>query len=93
MNTERLSRVLGKLSARGIPQMIITDPVSIFYLTGYSLDPGERLYALYIHADGTAKLFINMLFAAPENCGAEIVRFTDTDDYISLLRDAVDDRR
>ena len=39
MKTERLNRVLQKLEALGIPQMIISDPVSIFYLTGYYSDP------------------------------------------------------
>ena len=35
MKTERLNRVLQKLEAQGIGQMIISDPVSIFYLTGW----------------------------------------------------------
>ena len=52
MKTERLNLVLTKLEDRGIGQMIITDPVSIRYLTGYSVDPGERLFALYINING-----------------------------------------
>ena len=72
MKTERLSRVLQKLEAQGIPQMIISDPVSIFYLTGYSIDPGERLFALYINKNGGHKLFVNLLFHVPEGLGVEI---------------------
>lgn len=90
MKTERLSRVLQKLEAQGIPQMIITDPVSIFYLTGYSIDPGERLFALYINKNGSHKLFVNLLFHVPQGLDVELVRFTDTDDYVLMLCDAVD---
>ena len=90
MKTERLGRVLRKLEAMGIQQMVISDPISIFYLTGYSIDPGERLFALYIHKNGSHKLFVNLLFHVPEGLGVELVRFTDTDDYVGMLCDAVD---
>ena len=90
MKTERLSRVLQKLEAQGIPQMIISDPVSIFYLTGYYSEPGERLFALYINKNGGHKLFVNLLFHVPEGLGVELVRFTDTDDYVGMLCDTVD---
>ena len=60
MKTERLNRVLQKLEAQGIPQMIVTDPVSIFYLTGYYSEPGERHFALYINKNGGHKLFVNV---------------------------------
>lgn len=90
MKTERLNIVLKKLEAMGIGQMIITDPVSVRYLTGYSIDPGERLFALYINKNGRHKLFVNLLFHVPEGLGVELVRFTDTDDYVGMLCDAVD---
>lgn len=90
MQTERLNRVLQKLEGMGIPQMVISDPISIYYLTDYSIDPGERLFALYINRNGAHKLFVNLLFHVPENLGVELVRFTDTDDYVSMLCDAVD---
>ena len=90
MKTERLNIVLSKLEAMGIGQMIITDPVSVRYLTGYSIDPGERLFALYIHKNGGHKLFVNLLFHVPEGLGVDLVRFTDTDDYVGMLCDAVE---
>lgn len=90
MKTERLNRVLAKLDAMGIPQMIVTDPVSIRYLTDYSIEPGERLFALYINNKGENKMFVNLLFHVPQDYGVELVRFTDTDDYVSMLGDAVD---
>ena len=85
MKTERLNRVMQKLEAMGIQQMVITDPVSIFYLTGYSIDPGERLFALYVNKNGGNKLFVNLLFHVPEGLGVELVRFTDTDNYVGML--------
>ena len=93
MKTERLNRVLAKLDAMGIHQMIVTDPVSIFYLTGYSIEPGERLFALYINDKGENKMYVNWLFHVPQDYGVELVRFTDTDDYVSILGDAVDASR
>lgn len=90
MKSERLNRVMQKLENMGIQQMIISDPVSIYYLTGYSIDPGERLFALYINKNGANKLFVNLLFHVPEGLGVELVRFTDTDNYVGMLCDAVD---
>lgn len=89
MKTERLNRVLAKLDAVGIHQMIVTDPVSIFYLTGFHIEPGERLFALYINSKGENKMYVNLLFHVPQDYGVELVRFTDTDDYVSMLGDAV----
>lgn len=90
MKTKRLQRVLKKLEEKGISQMIITDPVSIFYLTGYTIEPGERLFALYINNREENKMYVNRLFHVPQDYGVELVRFTDTDDYVSMLGDAVD---
>lgn len=90
MQIERLNLVLNKLEAKGIEQMIITDPVSIYYLTGYTIAPGERLFALYINKNGGHKLFVNLLFHVPEGLGVDLVRFTDTDDYVGMLCNAVD---
>lgn len=85
MNTIRLQKILDKLEKQQITQMIISDPSAIFYLTGRLIDPGERLYALYISQSGKHKIFINNLFTVPEDLGVEKVRFADTDDYLSLL--------
>lgn len=85
MNHSRLDIILEKLERRGLKQMLISDPASIFYLTGRWIDPGERLLALYISQAGDHKIFINNLFTVPEDLGVEKVRFADTDDYLGLL--------
>ena len=35
MHEQRIQRVLDALKARGLDQMIVSDPDSIWYLTGY----------------------------------------------------------
>ena len=89
MNTERLQRILQKLKEKNLSQMIISDPLAIYYLTGRLIDPGERLLALYIRQSGNNRIFINNLFTVPEDLGVEKVRFSDTDDSIALLAEAL----
>lgn len=67
----------------------MSDPDSIWYLTGYDVFPFERLYAFYLRKDGQHKLFLNKLFPVPE-APYEQVWFSDTDDYLAILANAVD---
>ena len=46
--------------------MIVSDPLSIRYLTGVWVDPYERLYALYLRTDGKHRFFLNNLFVVPD---------------------------
>ena len=62
MIEQRLNKVLKMMGEKKIPQMIISDPNAIFYLTGKWILPGERMLALYITTNGQNKLFINELF-------------------------------
>lgn len=80
MKTKRLDNVILKLKQNGISQMLISDPASIFYLTGRMIDPGERFFALFIKENGDNKLFINSLFTVAEDLGVEKVWFCDDDD-------------
>ena len=48
MKTERIDRVRTALRAAGLTQMIVCDPKSIWYLTGVSVDPYERLSLIHI---------------------------------------------
>ena len=52
MEMERIGRVLQAMQDRGLAQMIVCDPQSIDYLTGVYVEPMERLFALYLRADG-----------------------------------------
>ena len=90
MKQNRVNAVLSNLDKLGLSQTLITDPLSIFYLTGRLIKPLERFYALYLNANGGHKIFINQLETVPEDLGVEKVRFTDTDPYLDLVYNAID---
>ena len=85
MKEERVRRVLSALAEQGLTQMLVTDPMSIFYLTGYSVQPFERFFGLLLRSDGRHALFLNRLFPAPENSGAEEVWYADTDPVTDVV--------
>lgn len=90
MNQNRVERVLENMNEKGLPQMIISDPADIFFLTGRWISPGERLLALYLNKNGNHKILINRLFTVPEDLGVEKLWFSDADDSISLLNSCID---
>ena len=71
MFEERVGRVLHNMEEMGLEQMIISDPPSVFYLTGRWILPNERLLALYLNKNGNNKLFINKLFTVDGDIGIE----------------------
>lgn len=73
------------MEEKGIPQMIISDPVAIFYLTGKWIIPGERLLALYLNVNGNHKLVINELFPQEKDLGVELVWYNDIQDGVEIL--------
>ena len=68
-----------------IPQMIISDPVAIFYLTGKWIFPGERLLALYLNVNGNHKMMINKLFPQESDLGVDIIYYDDIEDGVEIL--------
>lgn len=85
MIQERLKKVLKLMESEKIPQMIVSDPCSIFYLTGRWILPGERMLALYITLNGNNKLFINELFPINEDLGVEKVVYNDIQNPVEIL--------
>lgn len=90
MNEARVKRVLQNLGQKGMSQALITDPMSIWYLTGYYTEPYERFFALYVatgNGDGkpTSTLFCNRLFPSAQGAADTVVTFDDTDDPIPLV--------
>lgn len=74
-------------------QVLVADPMSIWYLTGYWNVPYERFYALYLARDAEARttqatLFCNRLFPDASQTGARIVTFDDTEDPVALVAEA-----
>lgn len=85
MDKVKLSRILKSMEEKEIPQMIITDPAAIFYLTGKWIYPGERMLALYLNVNGNHKLVINRLFPQKEDLGVELVWYDDIEDAVEIL--------
>jgi Xaa-Pro dipeptidase len=85
MHTDRLQSVLRGMAEAGIPQMIVSDPAAVFYLTGMWIHPGERMLALRLGLTGRPALFVNELFSVPGDPGADLVWFNDTQDGAELL--------
>lgn len=93
MNMERVSRVMDNLERLGMGQVLVADPMSIWYLTGYWNVPYERFYALYLARDAEARttqatLFCNRLFPDASQTGARVVTFDDTEDPVALVAEA-----
>ena len=86
---DRLGRVCGQLENKGLTQMIVSDPLSIWYLTGVRIEPYERLFALYIRTDGKHVFFLNNLFVIPETDIGK-VWMSDRDDCIGIVAAHVD---
>lgn len=69
----------------GLSQMVITDKMSVFYLTGKMIDTGNRLLALYLNEFGNDALILNELFTLPEDIGVSTLWYNDTQDATIIL--------
>lgn len=85
MEIIRLEHILKQMEKNGIPQMILSDPVAVFYLTGKWIFPGERLMALYLNVNGMHKLVLNELFPQEKDLGVELVWYNDVQDGVEIL--------
>ena len=55
MNPSRLQSVLRGMADGGIPQMVVSDPAAIYYLTGKWIHPGQRMLALRLSLHRTSR--------------------------------------
>ena len=84
LHLARLARVQQQMAALGMTQLLVTDPDSVWYLTGYDNEPLERMMVFCVRADGQHIFFLNRLFPAPA-APWEQVWFSDTDDAVGAL--------
>ena len=89
MNQQRLARVLRNMEQYGLEQIVVTSTASVYYLTGYWVEPMERMMALYIRADGVCTLFANTLFALEPQAGVELVLHQDGQEPTTALAAAL----
>lgn len=89
MFSERINRVLKQMEAKSLNQLIVTDPKSIWYLTGIDYEPFERFFAFLLKNDGNHVLFLNNLFCIENDCYKK-VWYSDTDNVIQLIKNEID---
>ena len=44
LHRQRLDRLSQALKEEGLTQMIVSDPLAVWYFTGVDVQPGERLF-------------------------------------------------
>ena len=91
MNQARVNKVIDEMSERGMDHLIISDPSSIDYLTGYNNHPGERMFVLLLSLDGNHTMFLNKLFYLDQDLQMNLVWYADTEDGPALVADALKD--
>lgn len=86
----RLGRVRANLADMGLAQMLVSDPMSICWLTGFYVDPGERFHGLVIREDAEPVLVVNDLFPTPEGLAVATQGYRDEDDPLALVAGLTD---
>lgn len=74
----------------GYGQLLVSDPATIFYLTGRWIHPGERMLVLVITPNNKNILIVNKLFPIDEDLGVDKLYIDDTDDGVKKLLDYID---
>ena len=80
----RIEKLRKEMKKSGLAALLLTQPMSIAYLTGVKVAPGERFFALYVD-EKEAALFVNVLFSVTECEGAEIMSYKDGDDPLKAV--------
>ena len=90
MDEMRRTQVIENLRGMGLTQALISDPMSIYYLTGYYTEPYERFLGLYLSASGASTLFANRLFPDASTACEDIRTFDDTEEPVPLVAAVTD---
>lgn len=85
-----LSRVLAAMQAQTLPQLIVSDPMMIYYLTGRRIEPGERMLVLLLKIGCKPRLLVNDLFRQSPDESMDITYFNDIDDCVGVLASFAD---
>lgn len=92
MNPTRLSAIRHLMEKHEADQLIISDPSTIYYLTGTWFSPGERLLVLLVDQAGDVLLINNELFPVPDGLDLPVRWVRDTDDQVAILADLITGR-
>ncbi|PKK40643.1 Aminopeptidase YpdF (MP-, MA-, MS-, AP-, NP- specific) [Clostridiaceae bacterium JG1575] len=90
MNSKRVAAMKAAMKKHHATSLVLSDPSSIFYLTGHWFSPGERFLALLIPLNKEPLLFLNELFPCPKSPGVTVKSFPDTVNGVALLAEEID---
>ncbi|MDR1569727.1 MAG: Xaa-Pro peptidase family protein [Oscillospiraceae bacterium] len=91
MANKRLANTLANLEKLGLSQLLVSDPVSIFYLTGQRHFAGERLLLLHLDSRGANTLYLNELSEIKGTIeDIDIVQFALGDDSFGRIANGLD---
>lgn len=89
MDRIKLEKLKELMEASNIDQLLISDPTSVFYLTGKWTHPGERLYALVIGKNGKYDMFAHQMFSIDDVKDVNKNYFKDTEDPVKKLSESI----
>ena len=87
LDERRLSCVIEKMTT---DYLLITDPVSIAYLCGKKIEPGERFLGLLIGKGIKPVLILNQLFRFSDAIGVRVEFYKDTDTITNIISQFID---
>ena len=85
MEQARVQRVVERMKAQGLTQVLVTATASVYYLTGFWVEPHERMLALWLDDQGQSVLFGNEIFGLPSTPELPLVTHTDSQDPVAAL--------
>ncbi|MGY4105716.1 M24 family metallopeptidase [Ignavigranum ruoffiae] len=87
MKDYRIQSLIQSMTDNQLDNLLISDPASIYYYTGYRNQPGERLYLLNISSAGQVQLYLNRLFPQPQDLQSEIevIWYSDGEPILAKL--------
>ena len=91
IDTDRVARVLDALEAQHPgSQLLVNDPWSIYYLTGFYADMFERFSGVLLACDTEPTILVNALHRLPAYDNARVAYHADTDDVIDAIAQELD---
>ena len=86
----RIEAVRREMMAAGIPQMIVSDSAALWYLTGETIHPGERLTVLVIQEESVFWLRNRLFPLYHQTSDIGDMSFADGEDGVALLAKQLD---
>ena len=84
-----MERVMERMKRQGLSQILVASTASVYYLTGFWVEPHERMLALYLDDSGKAILCGNEIFGLPSTPRLPVITHTDGDDPVAALSEVV----